>query len=71
MHASVLYGCHTEEGAYHPINNIPQEYTYGTSAYDRGATIVQALRAYLGDDIFFDACKGYLKDRSPGHHNRL
>ena len=62
MHASVLYGCHTEEGAYHPINNIPQEYTYGTSAYDRGATIVQALRAYLGDDVFFDACKDYLED---------
>ncbi|MCK4569092.1 MAG: T9SS type A sorting domain-containing protein [Bacteroidales bacterium] len=62
MHADVLYSCHTEEGGYQPLNNIPQEYTYGTSAYDKGATVVQALRAYLGDDIFFDACKGYLED---------
>ncbi|MEN8224203.1 MAG: M1 family aminopeptidase [Bacteroidota bacterium] len=62
MHADVLYGCHTEEGAYHPLNNIPQEYTYGTSAYDKGATVVQALRAYLGDDTFFDASESYLED---------
>lgn len=62
MHASVLYGCHTEEGGYHPLNNIPQEYTYGTSAYDKGATVVQALRAYLGDDVFFSACESFLED---------
>ena len=62
MHADVLYSCHTQEGAYHPLNNIPQDYTYGTSAYDRGATVVQALRANLGDDIFFDACKSFLED---------
>ena len=62
MHADVLYSCHSEEGGYHPLNNIPQDYTYGTSAYDRGATVVQALRANLGDDIFFDACKSLLDD---------
>ena len=62
MHADVLYSCHTEEGGYHPLNNIPQDYTYGTSAYDRGASVVQAMRAYLGDDLFFDACKDYLED---------
>lgn len=62
MHNDVLYSCHTEEGGYVPLNNIPQEYTYGTSAYDKGATVVQALRAYLGDAVFFDACEDYLED---------
>jgi aminopeptidase N len=64
MHAGVLLSCHTEENGYHPLNNIPQEYTYypGISTYDKGATVVQALRAYLGDDVFFDACKAYLED---------
>lgn len=62
VHASVLQSCHTEEGGYHPLNNIPQEYTYGTSAYDKGATVVQAMRAYLGDEVFFEACKSYLDD---------
>ncbi len=64
MHADVLHSCHTEEGGFHPLNNIPQDYTYGTSAYDRGATVVQALRAYLGDEAFFEACKYYLEDRA-------
>jgi len=62
MHADVLYSCHTDEGGYHPLNNIPQDYTYETSAYDKGATVVQALRAYLGDDVFFSACENYLED---------
>jgi len=63
IHASVLNGYHTQLGGYHPMNNIPQEYTYESiGTYKRGATIVQALRAYLGDDVFFDACKDYLED---------
>jgi aminopeptidase N len=62
MHAAVLKSCHNQENGYHPLNYIPQEYTYGTSAYDKGATVVQALRAYLGDDVFFSACESYLED---------
>ncbi|HSG67162.1 MAG TPA: M1 family aminopeptidase [Bacteroidales bacterium] len=62
MHADVLYSCHNDEGGYHPLNNIPQDYTYGTSAYDKGATVVQALRAYLGDEVFFPACESFLED---------
>jgi len=62
MHQNVLLTCHKVENGWHPMNNIPQEYTYGLSAYDRGATKVQALRGYLGDDVFFPACVAYLDD---------
>ncbi len=62
LHSEVLYKCHFSEYGYHPLNNIPQDYTYGTSAYDKGATVVQALRAYLGDAVFFQACKDFLED---------
>lgn len=62
MHATILKSCHIQENGYHPLNNIPQQYTYRTSAYDRGATVVQALRAYLGDDVFFSACESFLED---------
>jgi aminopeptidase N len=62
MHANNLGSLHNTEGGYIPLNNIPQEYTYGTNAYDKGATVVQALRAYLGDDVFFAACKAFLED---------
>jgi len=62
MHAAVQHGLPTSEGGYHPLNNIPQEHTYGTYAYDHGATVVQAIRAYLGDAVFFQACKDMLED---------
>jgi hypothetical protein len=62
VHSDVLVSCHIEENGYHPLNDIPQEYTYGTSAYDKGATVVQAMRAYLGDSLFFAACKSFLSD---------
>lgn len=61
MHKEVIQFCHTSggDGSYFPINDIPQEVTYGMSAYDRGATIAHTLRGYLGDDTFFDAMAAY------------
>ncbi len=60
-HADVIQFCHTpgKDGSYFPLNEIPQEVTYGMSAYDRGATVAHSLRGYLGDELFFDALAGY------------
>ena len=60
-HAHVIQFCHTPggDGSYFPLNQIPQEITYGMSAYDRGATIAHSLRGYLGDSVFFDALAAY------------
>ena len=60
-HGSVLQYCHTPsgDGSYFPLNQIPQQYTYGMAAYDKGSTVCQALRFYLGDSLFFDALKAY------------
>ncbi|MBP6871967.1 MAG: M1 family metallopeptidase [Bacteroidales bacterium] len=63
-HAKVLQYCHTSsgDGSYFPLNQIPQEYTYGMSAYERGSTVAQALRFYLGDSLFFDALTGFIDE---------
>ena len=63
-HASVLQFCHTNsgDGSYFPLNQIPQEYTYGMSAYDRGSTVCQALRFYLGDSLFFETLKAFIDE---------
>lgn len=57
----IIQLCHTPsgDGSYFPLNQIPQEYTYGMTAYDRGATVVHSLRGYLGDETFFDAVAAY------------
>jgi aminopeptidase N len=64
-HAGVLQYCHTPtppgDGSYFPLNDIPQTKTYGMSAYDKGATVTQALRFYLGDSLFFESLAAYLQ----------
>ncbi len=61
LHADVLQSCHTPggDGAYFQLNNIPQTHTYGMTAYDKGSTVVQALRFYMGDSLFFETLKAY------------
>jgi aminopeptidase N len=60
-HKQIIQYCHTSsgDGSYFPLNQIPQEYTYGMTAYDRGATVAHTLRGYLGDVVFFDAMAAY------------
>jgi hypothetical protein len=63
-HAGILQFCHTPsgDGSYFPLNRIPQEYTYGKSAYDRGATVCQAMRFYLGDSLFFGSLAAFINE---------
>ncbi|MEO1258712.1 MAG: M1 family aminopeptidase [Bacteroidota bacterium] len=61
-HASVIRTAHTDDGGiYHPLSGIPQEYTYGTHTYDKGATAMHNLRTYLGDDLFSSAMTSLLE----------
>jgi hypothetical protein len=66
-HAGVLQYCHTPSsggtGSYFPLNQIPQAYTYNSlAAYDRGATVCQALRFYLGDSLFFETLTAFINE---------
>lgn len=59
-HKEVLRSTHFTDGDYLALYGISHEYTYGSTVYDKGATVVQSLRGYLGDDVFFPAVKEYL-----------
>lgn len=63
-HSGVLQYCHTPsgDGSYFPLNQVPQEVTYGMSAYDRGSTVCQALRFYLGDSLFFETLTAFIDE---------
>ena len=58
----VLMKTHIIDGGYYAVNNIPQEITYGSTAYDKGSVVAAALRAYLGDSTFFSAITAYLQN---------
>ena len=59
-HREVLRKTHINDGGYFPLNDIPQEETYGSHAYDKGGIVANALRGYLGDSVFFNAMTAYL-----------
>ena len=61
-HKEVLQKTHIVDNGYYALNNVPQEYTYGSTSYDKGATVVNALRTYLGDSVFYDAITAYLEN---------
>lgn len=61
-HQEVLKTTHHVDDGYYALNNIPQQYTYGSTAYDKGATVTNALRTYLGDSIFYDAVTALLQN---------
>jgi peptidase M1-like protein/type IX secretion system substrate protein len=59
-HKYVLQNVHVVDGGYWAVNNIPQDVTYGKTAYDKGGTVVNTLRNYLGDSVFFESITAYL-----------
>ena len=61
-HYDVLRYAHVHDGGFWPLNNIPQNVTYGATAYDKGATVVNTLRNYLGDSLFSEAMTAYLNN---------
>ncbi len=58
----VLRTTHFTDGGYLALYGIPHEYTYGSTVYDKGSTVVQSLRGYLSDDVFFPAIQEYLNN---------
>ncbi|HNZ42301.1 MAG TPA: M1 family aminopeptidase [Bacteroidales bacterium] len=61
-HYNVLFSAHEEDDGYRALYGIPDEYTYGTTVYDKGADVVHTLRNYLGDSVFFAVITSLLDD---------
>jgi aminopeptidase N len=56
----VLLRAPKNDGGWYPVSGIPQNITYGTHVYKKGALMVHTLRSLMGDSSFFAACKSYL-----------
>ncbi|MCP4909456.1 MAG: T9SS type A sorting domain-containing protein [Bacteroidetes bacterium] len=69
-HKDVLQNAHIADGGYWAVSNIPQEVTYGKTAYDKGSTVVNTLKNYLGDSLFFDAMTAYLTNDTIAYSSR-
>lgn len=69
-HREVLQRAHIIDGGYWAVSDIPQNVTYGRTAYDKGGTVVNTLKNYLGDSIFFDAVTAYLNNDTIAYTSR-
>lgn len=68
-HRGILQKLHTPlgDGAYYPLYNIPVEVVYGETVYQKGGLVVQTLRNYMGDELFFPAIRAYLDTFAYSH----
>ena len=41
------------EGGFHPLNGMPNQYSFGNTTYRKGAMVFHELRHLLGDSTFF------------------
>ena len=58
-HQNVLRMAHIRDEGYYPVAGIPHKLTYGSTVYDKGASVAHTLRGYMGDDRFFEGIKKY------------
>ena len=52
---------------YHPLAGTPEDDTYGTLVYKKGAWVTRQLRTLLGDEAFFRAMKQYVSEYAFGN----
>lgn len=54
---SVLRQTHITDDGYKPLYGQTPDYTYGSTVYDKGATVWHSLRSWLGDETFYAAMR--------------
>ncbi|MBN2745371.1 MAG: T9SS type A sorting domain-containing protein [Bacteroidales bacterium] len=64
---NVIQRAHLDDGGYWSLDNLPHLVTYGTTAYDKGATVAHSLRGYLGDTVFFNTIRAYFAQNAYSH----
>lgn len=65
----VLQFAHITDNGFRSLLNIPHEYTYGPTVYNKGAEVARTLRHYMGDSLFFNGCRHYMSNLGNGHAN--
>lgn len=61
-HLFVLRNAHLDDDGFQPLSGIPYEQTYGTHTYNKGASMIHNMRAYMGDSLFSSAQSAVLND---------
>ena len=64
VHAKALKDGAYDDGGWFSLDSVPLNVTYGTTSYNKGASVVHTLRYYMGDDKFFPAVRQMLSEHA-------
>lgn len=63
----VLLNTHVKDDGFKPLYGQTWQYTYGSTVYNKGATVWHSLRGYMGDSVFYSSLRT-LFDRAAFHN---
>lgn len=66
-HVHVLKKAHVNDEEFRALSGMPNEFTYGTHTYAKGASVMHNLRGYLGDSLFQKGMRSILKTYKLSH----
>jgi hypothetical protein len=64
---NVMRRAHHDDGGFLALSPMPEDKTYGTHTYRKGAMMLHNLRGYLGDDLFSSGMKSILETYKYGN----
>lgn len=59
-HRAMVQRAHLADDGWWPLSEMPQEWTYGTHSYNKGADVLHTLRSYMGDEAFREGLTSFL-----------
>ncbi len=71
QHDDLLKKLHKKETGFRAISGLPHNLTYGDHVYLKGSDVAHTLRSYLGDTLFFNACKYLMTQNTLKHINSI
>lgn len=66
-HEYVLNRAHLDDEIFRALSGMPNEFTYGTHTYRKGASVIHNLRGYLGDEMFKVGMRSILENYLYSH----
>ena len=66
-HSYVLRSAHIDDNEFRALSNMPNEFTYGTHTYRKGASVIHNMRGYLGDTLFSKGMRAILENYAYSH----
>ncbi len=60
LHATTLQTLAKQDEGLYPLDDVPQDHTYGMHSYQKGGLVIHTLRNYMGDSLFFSSLRQLL-----------